>query len=65
MSRDSVMEMKKRHKSDRWRDAAFIGLAVVITALLLGSVTSKAKGSSKTDTNWSVKLQDSSAHDIH
>ena len=34
----------KRHASDRWKDALFIGLAVLLTALSIGSVTSKAAG---------------------
>jgi hypothetical protein len=51
--------IKQRHLWDRWKDATFIGLAVLITALSLGSVTSKARGSVTTDTAWSVTLQDS------
>lgn len=34
----------ERHLRDRWKDALFIGAAVLLTALSIGSVTSKAAG---------------------
>jgi hypothetical protein len=34
----------QRHGLDRYKDALFIGAAVLLTALALGSVTSKATG---------------------
>lgn len=34
----------KRHGFDRWKDALFIGLAVLIAGLAIGSVTTKAQG---------------------
>lgn len=35
----------QRHGLDRWKDAAFIGIAVLMTALAVGSVTTQARGS--------------------
>jgi hypothetical protein len=40
----NLSEIKERHVRDHWRDAIFIALAVVLTALSVGSVTSKAAG---------------------
>ena len=37
-------DIKTRHERDRWKDALFIGAAVLLTALALGAVTSKAAG---------------------
>ncbi len=39
-----LKEIIIRHGKDRWRDALFIGAAVLLTALSIGSVTSKAQG---------------------
>lgn len=36
--------IKERHGKDRWKDAGFIATAVLLTALAIGSVTSKAAG---------------------
>ncbi len=36
--------IKFRHGRDRWKDALFIAGAVLLTALSIGSVTSKARG---------------------
>jgi hypothetical protein len=33
-----------RHARDRWKDAVFIAGAVLLTALSIGAVTSKAAG---------------------
>ena len=40
----NLNEIEERHKPDRWKDALFIGAAVLLTALALGSVTTKAQG---------------------
>jgi hypothetical protein len=40
----NLNEIAQRHGKDRWNDALFIGAAVLLTALALGSVTSKATG---------------------
>lgn len=41
----TLKEIAQRHGRDRWKDALFIGAAVLLTALSIGSVTSKAAGS--------------------
>jgi hypothetical protein len=40
----NLKEIQQRHGWDRWKDAAFIAAAVLLTALALGSVTSQAAG---------------------
>lgn len=40
----TLKEIAQRHGRDRWKDALFIGAAVLLTALSIGSVTSKAAG---------------------
>lgn len=37
-------EIEARHVRDGWKDAVFVALAVILTALSIGSVTSKAAG---------------------
>lgn len=37
-------EIKNRHGKDRWKDAIFIAAAVLLTAVSIGAVTSKAAG---------------------
>jgi hypothetical protein len=39
-----MTEIKERHGRDHWKDAVFILAAVLLTALSIGSVTSKAAG---------------------
>jgi len=48
----------RRHGRDRWKDAMFIGLALLLTALSIGSVTSKAAGKT-TDHAWSLSVVES------
>jgi hypothetical protein len=40
----TLKDIAQRHGRDRWKDALFIGVAVLLTALSIGSVTSKAVG---------------------
>jgi len=40
----NLKEIAVRHGRDRWKDAVFICAAVLLTALSIGSVTSKAAG---------------------
>lgn len=42
---DTLYWIELRHRADRWRDMIFIAGAVLLTALSIGSVTSKAAGS--------------------
>jgi hypothetical protein len=41
----SLNEITHRHGRDNWKDALFIVTAVLLLALSIGSVTSKAAGS--------------------
>ena len=50
---NNLKEIKNRHGWDRWKDAVFIGAAVLLTALSIGSVTSKAAGRSHT---WALTV---------
>ena len=50
-------EIKNRHGRDRIKDALFICAALVLTAVSIGSVTSKAAGKPR-DHHWSVKVVD-------
>lgn len=54
----TLKEIAQRHGRDRWRDALFIGAAVLLTALSIGSVTSKAAGS-VSEPVWSVSVIES------
>lgn len=40
----NLKDIEVRHGRDRWKDAAFVFAAVLLTALAIGSVTSKAAG---------------------
>jgi hypothetical protein len=53
----NLNEIKERHGRDRWKDAVFILAAVLLTALSIGSVTSKAAGKPK-DHQWQVRVVD-------
>ena len=48
-------QIPNRHKGDGWRDAVFIVAAVLLTALSIGSVTSKAAGK-MTQHQWTVTV---------
>jgi hypothetical protein len=48
-------EITERHGRDGWKDAVFIVLAVLLTALSIGSVTSRAAGH-PTEHHWSVTV---------
>jgi hypothetical protein len=50
--------IKRRHGGDGWKDALFIGVAVLLTALSIGAVTSKAAGK-PTEHKWSVTVVES------
>lgn len=54
----NLKEIAQRHGWDRWKDAAFIAAAVLMTALALGSVTSKAAGKAPTH-EWTVTVIES------
>ncbi|HEY5945883.1 MAG TPA: hypothetical protein VIV40_10355 [Kofleriaceae bacterium] len=56
-SRDSLKEIEHRHGRDKIMDAVFICAAVILTALSIGSVTSKAAGKPH-DHNWKLTVQE-------
>lgn len=53
----TLKEIAHRHGRDRWKDALFIGAAVLLTALSIGSVTSRAMGSNQH--KWQVTVVES------
>lgn len=54
----NLKEIEVRHGRDRWKDALFIGAALLLTALSIGAVTSKAAGST-TQKQWGVAMIES------
>ena len=52
-----------RHRWNRWKDAAFIGAAVLMTTVAIGSVTSRAAGKAPTHA-WSVTVVESNVEPI-
>jgi hypothetical protein len=55
----TLNEIAHRHGLDRWKDALFIGAAVLLTALSIGAVTSKAAGTNEKKWNDSVVVIES------
>ena len=53
----NLKEIEQRHGRDRWKDALFIAAALLLTAISIGSVTSKAAGSVHRG-EWSVAFQE-------
>ncbi len=51
----NLNEIKERHGRDRWKDAVFIALAVVLTAISIGSVTARVAGRQH-EHQWSVTV---------
>ena len=51
----TLNEIANRHGRDRWKDALFIGAAVLLTALAIGSITTKAAGKT-TEPKWEVSV---------
>jgi hypothetical protein len=56
----NLNQIERRHGRDGWKDALFIGVAVLLTALSIGAVTSKAAGK-PTEHKWSVQVEYSNA----
>jgi hypothetical protein len=54
-SMSNLNNIEHRHERDGWKDAIFVVLAVVLTALSIGSVTSKAAGHPHAH-QWSVTV---------
>lgn len=53
----NLNEIAQRHGWDRWKDAAFVVAAVLMTTLAIGSVTSQAAG--KPHNQWTVTVVES------
>jgi len=53
----NLNQIAKRHGRDRWKDAIFIGAAVLLTALSIGATTSKGVGK-PVEHQWSVTIVD-------
>jgi hypothetical protein len=53
----NLNQIAQRHGWDRWKDVAFIGAALLMTALAIGSVTSPA-GKAPTH-EWTVTVIES------
>jgi hypothetical protein len=51
----TLIHIEKRHGRDRWKDALFIGVALLLTAISIGSVTSKAAGKAPTHA-WQLQV---------
>jgi len=50
--------IKQRHGRDGWKDAVFIGVAVLLTALSIGSLSGHNAGK-PTEHKWSVTVVES------
>ena len=59
-----LQEIEERHRPDRWTDIIFIVGAVVLTALSVGSLTSKAQGS-VSERPWTLTVLESSVEVSH
>lgn len=55
---NNLNEIKNRHGRDTLRDAVFIVAAVLLTALSIGSVTSKAAGK-PSEHQWKLSVVES------
>ena len=53
-----LTEIEERHRPDRWTDIIFIVGAVLLTALSIGSLTSKAAGTAP-EHQWTLTLLES------
>lgn len=51
----SLKEIAVRHGRDHWKDVVFIAAALLLTALSIGSVTSRAAGTTQPHP-WSVTV---------
>jgi hypothetical protein len=53
----NLKQIAHRHLRDRWKDAVFIGAAILLTALSIGATTSKGVGKPVEHT-WSIQVVD-------
>lgn len=57
----NLKQIATRHGRDHWKDALFIGVAVLLTALSIGATTSHGVGK-PIDHQWSVQVVDPSTN---
>jgi len=53
--RESLREIEFRHGRDKWKDAGFIGVAILLTILSLGALSTKAMGKLPSN-SWAIML---------
>ena len=54
----NLNQIEQRHGRDRWKDALFICAALLLTAVSIGSVTTKAAGKT-TRHAWQIQVIES------
>jgi hypothetical protein len=54
----NLQRIEQRHRPDRWRDLIFVAAAILLTALSIGSLTSKAAGS-VSEPQWTLTVLES------
>lgn len=52
----NLEQIATRHGRDHWKDALFVGVAVLLTALSIGSVTSNAISKPSDHHRWTVTV---------
>ena len=52
-------DIATRHGHDRWKDALFVGVAALLTALSIGSATSNAVGKASDHQQWDITVIES------
>lgn len=57
----NLQQIAQRHGWDRWKDAVFIAVALLLTAVSIGATTSKGVGS-PSERTWSVEIIDPSTN---
>ena len=60
----TLQQIEQRHRPDRWRDVIFVAAAVLLTALSIGALTSKAAGS-VTQRQWTLTVLEGNVEVIH
>ena len=60
----TLQQIEQRHRPDRWRDVIFVAAAVLLTALSIGALTSKAVGS-VTERQWTLTVLEGSVEVVH
>jgi hypothetical protein len=53
-----LQRIAQRHRPDRWRDMIFLAAAMLLTALSIAGLTSKAAGS-VTEHQWTLTVVES------